>query len=119
MAKKPSKAKLKIAVAIAVTNCNAYKLWRGEEITAWEDIKDETQMEMVASAELLLDEPTAINCHKLWMENELSKGWKYGEKKDKESRTSPYIVDYEELEDEIKWKSELYLSSLESYLKHS
>lgn len=116
MAKKPTPAKLKIAAAIASDMQDAYHEFHGEDETNWNGLKDERKMEIVATIEELLKDPTPENAHKLWMEDRLSKGWKLDEKFDADSRTSPYLVDYEELEDDIKWKDWLWVHSITSYL---
>lgn len=40
--------------------------------------------------------------HNFWIEERLSQGWKYGEVKDVEKKVSPYLVPYEQLDEEVK-----------------
>ena len=119
MAKKISPAKLKVALAMATDLQDAYHRFRGDDEALWDDLNDERQMEIVATAQELLEDPTPENAHKIWMEDRLSKGWKFGEKFDVDSRVSPYLVDYEELEDDIKWKDWLWVNTLTSYIKRN
>lgn len=113
---KPSKAKLKIAIAIATDLQDSYHRFRGDDEALWDDIPDERKMEILTTAEELLEDPTPENAHKIWMADRLKAGWKLGEKMDVDSRTSPYLVDYEELEDDIKWKDWLWVNTITSYL---
>ncbi|MBN2575033.1 MAG: AAA family ATPase [Deltaproteobacteria bacterium] len=39
--------------------------------------------------------------HKRWNEEKLRDGWRYGEKKDKEAKTTPYLVDFDKLSPEV------------------
>ena len=39
--------------------------------------------------------------HEAWMEERLSRGWKLGER-NAENKTSPYLVPYDQLSEEIK-----------------
>ena len=48
-------------------------------------------------------EELAVLEHRRWVENRESHGWKYGEgKKDIERKTSPYIVPWEKLDEDIR-----------------
>jgi len=40
--------------------------------------------------------------HNFWVEERLSRGWKYGEEKDVDKKLTPYLVPYEQLDEEIK-----------------
>ncbi len=40
--------------------------------------------------------------HDRWMQNRVKRGWTYGEKRDLEKKTSPYLVRWDELDDETK-----------------
>ena len=44
----------------------------------------------------------SIREHNLWVEERVKNGWKYDEKRDPEAKTSPYIVPYSELPEDIK-----------------
>ena len=116
---KVSKAKLKIAMAMATDLQDAYHRFRGDDETVWDDIPEERKMKMVETAELLLKDPTPENAHKLWMEDRLKTGWKFGEKLDVDSRTSPYLVDYDELEDDVKWKDWMWVNVITSYIERT
>lgn len=117
MAKKLSPAKLKIACAIATDLQDAYHRFRGDDEANWDGLNDERQQEIVATAKLLLEDPTPEKAHELWMEDRLAKGWKFGEKLDADSRVSPYLTDYEELEDDIKLKDWLWVNVITSVAK--
>lgn len=51
---------------------------------------------------LILTEKIAENVHDLWAQNRISQGWKYGEKRDDELKTTPCLVPYSELSEEEK-----------------
>lgn len=58
---------------------------------------------IVLSEDLLtLTEKIAENVHDLWAQNRISQGWKYGEKRDDELKTTPCLVPYSELSEEEK-----------------
>lgn len=44
-----------------------------------------------------LTEKIAANVHDVWAVGRISEGWTYGEKKDAELKTTPFLVPYEEL----------------------
>ena len=47
-------------------------------------------------------EGLAVLEHELWTEERMATGWKHGETKDVVKKTSPYLVPYEELSEDIK-----------------
>ena len=44
-----------------------------------------------------LTEKIAENVHDVWAVGRIAEGWKYGEKKDAEKKTTPLLVPYSEL----------------------
>jgi len=40
--------------------------------------------------------------HKIWVEERLSSGWRYGEEKNVEEKLTPYLIPYERLDEEIR-----------------
>lgn len=53
---------------------------------------------VVLPQELLdLTERIAENVHDVWALGRIAQGWRYGEKKDAEQKTTPLLVPYEEL----------------------
>lgn len=42
------------------------------------------------------------NVHEVWAENRVKQGWKYGEQRNDEPKTHPFLVPYEELPEEEK-----------------
>ena len=59
--------------------------------------------DVVVSDDILaLAEKLAENTHEVWAEGKLNDGWKYGEKLDKENKTHPLIVPYNELSEQDK-----------------
>jgi len=63
-----------------------------------EEKSDAKQYEMTAEDIELL----AVVEHDLWVEERKANGWRYGEVKDANKKTSPYLVPYSELTEEIK-----------------
>ena len=51
---------------------------------------------------LSLREMIAENVHDVWAVGRMSEGWRYGEEKDSEKKTTPYLVPYDELEESVK-----------------
>lgn len=51
---------------------------------------------------LSLREMIAENVHDVWAVGRMSEGWRYGEEKDTEKKTTPYLVPYDELEESVK-----------------
>jgi hypothetical protein len=51
---------------------------------------------------LKLTEFLSSNVHELWSEEKISKGWKFGEKHDEDSKKTPSLVPYEKLPDHVK-----------------
>ena len=51
---------------------------------------------------LALRELIAENVHDVWAVGRMSEGWRYGEEKDTEKKTTPYLVPYDELEESVK-----------------
>ena len=51
---------------------------------------------------LELTEKIAENVHETWAEARVAAGWKYGEKRDDDNKTTPCLVPYDELSDEEK-----------------
>lgn len=51
---------------------------------------------------LALTEKIAENVHDVWAQGRISEGWKFGETKDPEKKTTPFLVPYEELADSEK-----------------
>ena len=59
--------------------------------------------DVVLPEELLdLTEQIAENVHDLWAVGRISEGWKYGEQKDAEKKTTPLLIPYSELPDSEK-----------------
>ena len=58
---------------------------------------------IVLSEELLsLTEKMAENVHEIWSEGRIREGWKYGEKRDDNLKTTPCLVPYSELSEQEK-----------------
>lgn len=51
---------------------------------------------------LVLQELIAKNVHEVWAEGRISQGWVYGEERNDEKKTTPCLVDYDELTEEEK-----------------
>lgn len=51
---------------------------------------------------LALTEKIAENVHDVWAQGRISEGWTFGEVKDPEKKTTPFLVPYEELADSEK-----------------
>lgn len=61
-------------------------------------------------------ETTPEQTHSSWVAKKKFDGWVYGEKKDAEKKTHPYMVPYEELPDEQKLKDQLFVAVVRSVL---
>ena len=54
--------------------------------------------DVVLPEELLaLTEKIAENVHDVWASSRIEEGWVYGEKKDSDLKTTPFLIPYEEL----------------------
>lgn len=51
---------------------------------------------------LVLQELIAKNVHEVWAEGRISQGWTYGKERNDENKTTPCLVEYEELTEEEK-----------------
>ncbi|MBR0090099.1 MAG: Ryanodine receptor Ryr [Lachnospiraceae bacterium] len=49
-----------------------------------------------------LTEDIARHVHDTWAQGRIADGWRYGEKKDSDAKTTPLLVPYEDLSDEEK-----------------
>lgn len=59
--------------------------------------------DVVITNEILdISEKLAENTHEVWAVGKLTEGWKYGEKLDKENKTHPLLVPYNELSESDK-----------------
>lgn len=97
------------------------------EYPSWEQLPDSLKYSNVRQAQTIVDKLRIIGCyvgragehpeynlseeelellakyeHELWVEERIKNGWSYGEVKDAERKTSPYLVPYEELSEGIK-----------------
>ena len=50
----------------------------------------------------LLVEQISKNVHEVWAETRINQGWKYGEQRNDELKTHPYLIPYENLPEEEK-----------------
>lgn len=57
----------------------------------------DTQDVVVSKDILDLAEKLAENTHEVWAVGKLADGWKYGDKLDKENKTHPLLVPYDQL----------------------
>lgn len=75
--------------------------------------------EIILSEDLLtLTEKIAENTHDVWAAGRMSEGWKYGEVKDGEKKTSPLLVPYSTLpENEKDYDRNTALESLKLIIK--
>lgn len=97
------------------------------EYPTWDSLPDTLKYSNVRQAQSIVEKLSWIDCfveeksvgkeyvltedevellavveHDLWVEERKSNGWKYGEVKDPNKKTSPYLVPYDELSEEIK-----------------
>lgn len=65
----------------------------------WDDAPDWQKDSSITVVRQIINEE--INgpeeTHKVWMKTKIAEGWKYGEVKDADAKTHPYIVPYEQL----------------------
>lgn len=54
--------------------------------------------------------------HQRWMKEKIDAGWKYGPIKDYNLKVTPYLVDYEKLDDEVKQRDRIPFISIPSVL---
>lgn len=99
------------------------------EYPTWESLPDDLKYSNMRQARRILDKLRLIGCtvmpkgsgscrvsrftdgeiellaeaeHDFWVRERLSQGWKYGAKKDVDKKISPYLVPYEQLDEEAK-----------------
>ena len=83
----------------------------------WEDCSDEEKHRLLNAAGRIFDNPklTPEELHKLWCEDMLSRGWKYGDAYSFADKTHPCIASYNEIPDEDKLKDTMYLSIIRAF----
>lgn len=52
---------------------------------------------VLPEALMALTEQIAENVHEVWSAARMAEGWTYGEKRDTEKKTTPFLVPYDEL----------------------
>ncbi len=62
----------------------------------------DTSTIVLDEAILALTEILASNTHDVWAQRKLAEGWKYGASISNEKMTTPYLVPYQDLPEEIK-----------------
>lgn len=97
------------------------------EYPSWDTLSDTLKYSNVRQAQSIVEKLAKIGCyvgekgieetyslteedieylaiveHDIWMDERMSTGWIYGEVKDVEKKTTPYLVPYEDLSEEIK-----------------
>lgn len=97
------------------------------EYPSWDKLTDTLKYSNVRQAQSIVDKLAKIGCyvdekgrgeeyiiseeeveylaiyeHDIWVEERMSNGWTYGEVKDVEKKTSPYLIPYDELTEEVK-----------------
>ena len=58
--------------------------------------KDTTGVELPKRLEQLVEQMSK-NVHEVWAETRIRQGWTYGEQRNDELKTHPYLIPYEEL----------------------
>ena len=57
---------------------------------------DTTGVELPRELEMLVEQMSK-NVHEVWAETRIRQGWTYGEQRNDELKTHPYLIPYEEL----------------------
>jgi hypothetical protein len=89
----------------------------GEEVgPAWLDAPQDQIDSTVKGIQLaaLGQNPRAL--HGSWMKDKLEAGWVYGEVKDSEKKTHPYLVAYDELPKEQQLKDVLFYTTVKQFV---
>ena len=72
------------------------------ELMGWEMRPQGSAGEVVPEITNEIVEMLAMHEHSAWVQERIGSGWVYGEIKDVENKTSPYLVPFEELTEEVK-----------------
>jgi len=72
------------------------------ELMGWEIRPEGSEGEVITEIPEDIVETLAVFEHDEWMEERLGYGWIFGEIKDTEKKISPYLVPYDELNEEVK-----------------
>ena len=72
------------------------------ELMGWDILPEGSEGEVIPKIPDDIVETLAVFEHDEWMEERLGYGWVFGEIKDTEKKISPYLVPYDELNEEVK-----------------
>ena len=82
----------------------------------WEDAPGWQKESAIKGVEFHLSgEKTPEDSHISWMQEKIANGWIYGEVKDPEAKTHPYLVEYNKLPRDQKVKDALFTAIVDSY----
>ncbi len=84
----------------------------------WEDTPSWQRASVLEGVKYHVENPNAnVNdSHDYWMKYKLSEGWVYGEEKDAEKKTHPFLVPYNDLPPEQKIKDSLFQAACRIYM---
>lgn len=83
----------------------------------WNEAPGYNHTSAMAGIKAVWDNPgiTPAQIHDVWMDQKIADGWSYGETKDKEKKTHPSIIPYDQLSDCEKYKDYLVIYTVRSY----
>lgn len=84
----------------------------------WSEAPDYNHTSAMVTVQALLDNPDTSpeDLHDIWMNTKKADGWVYGETKDREKKTHPSIVPYDDLNVVEKYKDHLVRDIVLSYV---
>jgi hypothetical protein len=86
----------------------------------WNEAPGYNHMSAMAGIQAVLDNPeiTPSQIHDVWMIQKQADGWVHGKTKDRDKKTHPSIVPYEQLSSTEQYKDYLVIYIVKSYLDY-
>lgn len=83
----------------------------------WEDSSGDHRRGLIETVGFIKQNPDATpeQVHEQWVKRKKKAGWRRGEKRSEKDKTSPYLVRWDELPDEIKMKTTLFIAITRSF----
>ncbi len=83
----------------------------------WEKLSEEARRSAMSGASMVHSGNGPIKLHESWLKFKKDHGWRYGPTKNEAMKTHPYMVSYDDLPKEQRFKYDLFIATVNAIMK--